>query len=194
MDECSGERWLPVVGWEGYYEVSDHGNVRSVDRTIVTSLGVVRRLRGVPLIATPGRDGRRTVKLSLRCAPITKVVHQLVLLAFLGPRPDPTMQGCHENGDHADDHLTNLRWDTASSNMLDKQRHGTDHQRNKLCCPLSHALSAPNLVAHRIANGHRVCLACSRARSNEQRATARGDTFDFKASADDHYARIMAVV
>ena len=40
------ERWLPIPGTDGYYEASSHGQIRSVDRTILRSDGVFKRLRG----------------------------------------------------------------------------------------------------------------------------------------------------
>lgn len=40
------ERWLPVVGAKGYYEVSSHGHVKSLDRTIICSNGKPRRGMG----------------------------------------------------------------------------------------------------------------------------------------------------
>lgn len=50
--------------------------------------------------------------------------HRLVLQAFVGPCPEG-MEACHNNGNPADNRLENLRWDTPSSNALDKVKHGT---------------------------------------------------------------------
>lgn len=46
------ERWLPVAGFEGYYEVSDHGRVRSVDRVVTFKYGV-HRLVATAFIPNP---------------------------------------------------------------------------------------------------------------------------------------------
>lgn len=51
-------------------------------------------------------------------------VHHLVLKAFVGPCPIGK-EACHGNGDHLDNDLGNLRWDTRRNNALDKNRHGT---------------------------------------------------------------------
>jgi hypothetical protein len=51
-------------------------------------------------------------------------VHQAVLLAFIGPRPEG-MQGCHGDGNPRNNRLDNLRWDTREANEMDKLRHGT---------------------------------------------------------------------
>ncbi len=53
-------------------------------------------------------------------------VPHLVLLAFMGPRP-VGMECCHNDGDYRNNALSNLRWDTHSSNERDKERHGTSN-------------------------------------------------------------------
>lgn len=54
-------------------------------------------------------------------------VNRLVLLAFVGPCPDG-MEGCHNDGNHRNNALSNLRWDTHISNEKDKKRHGTSNE------------------------------------------------------------------
>lgn len=51
-------------------------------------------------------------------------LHVLVLLAFAGPRP-AGMHCCHNDGNPANNHLSNLRYDTPAGNNADKLRHGT---------------------------------------------------------------------
>src|SRR5262245_33311629 len=51
-------------------------------------------------------------------------VHQLALEAFVGPRPEGC-ECCHNDGDHTNNALSNLRWDTAKANAADQARHGT---------------------------------------------------------------------
>src|SRR5215813_4747451 len=53
------------------------------------------------------------------------LVHTLVLLAFVGPRP-AGMQCCHRDGDRTNNRLENLRWGTWRDNYADQIRHGTD--------------------------------------------------------------------
>lgn len=54
----------------------------------------------------------------------TRMVHRLILEAFVGPCP-PGMEACHWNGNPTDNRLENLRWDTPQENTNDKYRHGT---------------------------------------------------------------------
>lgn len=112
------ERWLPVVGYDGRYEVSDMGRVRST-----------RGLFGPRLLQGTRRGGRyRRVCLTKDGKQRTPNVHGLVLTAFVGPRP-PSMQGCHYDGDFDNNRLTNLRWGTPSENTRDKLRHNRHDPR-----------------------------------------------------------------
>ena len=56
----------------------------------------------------------------------TRMVHQMILEAFVGPKP-PGMECCHENGVRTDNRIEKLRWDTRSNNQKDSVRHGTSY-------------------------------------------------------------------
>lgn len=68
--------------------------------------------------------GRYQVALHDGTGRVDRLVHHLVLEAFVGPCP-PGMEACHWDGDPSNNALSNLRWDTHQSNMDDKSRHGT---------------------------------------------------------------------
>lgn len=126
------ELWKSVVGWEGFYEVSSEGNVRSVDRsnTVINRFGdaEVRRQRGKLLKANPIKNGYLTVSLT-KPGGVRRYayVHHLVAEAFLGPKPEGA-EVCHNDGTRAHNHDTNLRYDTRSANALDRHDHGTMNQ------------------------------------------------------------------
>jgi NUMOD4 motif-containing protein/HNH endonuclease len=192
VDECSlvVERWLPVVGWIGHYEVSDLGRVRSLDRVLIDRLGRVRKYSGRVLRQTANRSDYRRVSLKAHGVRRESLVHHLVLNAFVGPMP-PGQMGCHGNGTPSDNRLSNLRWGTNSDNLRDAVRHGTHGMTKRTHCPRGHALTQPNLTQKRAAVGHRHCLACARARSDEHYARVCGRQLDLQATADQHYARVM---
>jgi hypothetical protein len=134
------ERWLPVVGYEGLYEVSDHGRVRSMDR--ICESGRLRRGR---LLACPidvKGAGYRFVNLSRNWKAKKSNVHVLVLEAFVGPRPSERHEACHKDGDRANAALQNLRWDTPEGNHADRLLHGTDCRGEKQ----GHAVLTAELV------------------------------------------------
>lgn len=115
------EHWLPIRGYEDSYEVSSHGRVRSLARRVrrgeswLTVKGrVLQSRRGEYARVNLKRGGKGT----------TRLVHQLVLEAFVGPRP-PGTECCHHDGDPRNNALENLRWDTRAGNMADARQHGT---------------------------------------------------------------------
>lgn len=185
------EQWRPIPGYEGHYEASDQGQVRSVSRVIVCRNGQRQRRAGrlIRPFITP--NGRRTVHLCRDAKSSPRTVYALILEAFVGPAPEGH-EACHANGDAKDDRLANLRWDTKSANTLDMVRHGTHHVARRTHCPRGHVLSEPNIVPSFWRLRHeRACLACWRAKCNRYEARKRGGDIDFVAAADRHYARIM---
>lgn len=156
------EEWRPVLGYEGQYEVSDHGRVRSLDREIEPYSGRgARSVKG--RILKPYRSPRNYFRIGLPIPNSRKQrwirVHVLVLSAFVGPRP-PGMQGCHNDGDYCNNHLANLRWDTPSSNIRDAIRHGTHSESRKTHCKRGHPFDDVNTyIAPR---GGRFCRECHR--------------------------------
>jgi hypothetical protein len=117
-----------------------------------------------------GRSGYLRVTL---CRPATKkavLVHHLVLIAFVGPRPEG-FDGCHNDGNPANNCLDNLRWDTPSGNMRDKRKHGTDHNLRKTHCPKGHPYAGANLG--RDSRG-RVCRKCRSEKEGARQKRLRG--------------------
>lgn len=164
----SNEEWRPIVGFEGRYEISDHGNVRSLDRYETLSNGHRRFHRGGPKAATLNPTGYRYVHLRRDAQGCKRFVHALVLEAFVGPRPAPGMHGCHNDGNPLNNHVANLRWDTPKGNVADKRIHGTNHELNKSQCPYGHRYEGDNIVW--TTKGHRQCRACA----NRHRIERRG--------------------
>jgi hypothetical protein len=190
QDTLVTERWLPVVGYEKSYEVSDRGRVRSVTRNVTLRNGQIRHYKGRVLRAGVCPSGHLLVYLRTVEKSAPRLVHRLVLETFVGLRP-PNMECCHGNGNPADNRLENLRWDTRSGNMFDTVRHGMHHQRNKKYCVRNHLLVLPNLVVRDYKSGRRSCLACQRAKGNVRSAVSRGEALDLRIEADRHYRNIM---
>ena len=125
------EQWRAVPGYEGFYEVSDHGRVRSLDRTIVTKAGVSKTLNGKVLKQTMGKRGYVSIMMSRNNGTRRRETQGLVAEAFLGPRPEG-YDVCHNDGNPSNNHVDNLRYDTRAGNMADRVQHGT-HARGDRC-------------------------------------------------------------
>lgn len=116
------EIWKPIQNFEGLYEVSNLGNVRSLNRIIETSTGP-RRYLGQTIYPESIKDkGYLQVTLAKAGKNTRRKIHQLVLEAFVGSRP-PGYDGCHNDGNMFNNVVTNLRWDTKSNNQYDYRRH-----------------------------------------------------------------------
>jgi hypothetical protein len=126
------EEWRAVVGFEGSYEVSNLGRVRSVDRIEIW----VRTIRGQQIIGerkfkgkllTPTAKAAGHMHLSLGRG--NRVyVHHLVLEAFVGPAP--ARHECLHWDDHPENNrLDNLRWGTRAENLADFERNYGRRQR-----------------------------------------------------------------
>jgi DNA-binding transcriptional regulator YiaG len=128
------ERWAPVKDFPEY-EVSNLGRVRSKARYTnrLTNTGTVQRLpvhekllKPVAVRRKGWADRLEYMRVTLcsldgRRRPVA--VHILVLESFVGPRPSG-LEGCHNDGNPANNRLYNLRWDTHKSNQEDMKDHG----------------------------------------------------------------------
>ena len=121
------EIWKDIPGWEGLYQVSDLGRVRSLMRMVYAGRGVYRKTRQT--ILNPGRNrvsGYLYVTLndesSARRA--TFNVHSLVATTFLGPRSEG-QEARHLDGNPTNASLRNLIYGSHVENMADCARHGT---------------------------------------------------------------------
>lgn len=174
------EDWRWVPGYEGKYEVSDQGNVRRYSKTTPP-----RNLK--PSVQV---GGYCRVTLSSENVKHSRLVHELVLTAFVGTCP-PGLEARHDNGKPADNRLSNLEWATRSVNTLDQVRHGTHHMARRTECPRGHLLQMPNLHEKRLREkGHRTCLSCMR---EAALAKTQGRPFDIRL-ADARYDALMKAV
>lgn len=126
-DAGVSEIWKAVPGFEGLYEVSDLGRVRSLDRTVIRrakSGPHPKRIKGKMLVLWKHPTGYRCVYLCKDGETFVMTVQKVVADTFLGPRPEGT-EVCHWDGDKTNNRLENLRYDTRKANREDSRRHDT---------------------------------------------------------------------
>ena len=118
------ETWKAIPGFEGNYEVSSLGSVRSLDRIVKRKDGVVVRFRGQVLKARTTDDGYLQVQLSRGDNPKTIKVHRLVAEIFI-PNPTELPEVNHKDEDKTNNSVSNLEWCSHGYNS----RYGTRGDR-----------------------------------------------------------------
>jgi hypothetical protein len=109
------EEWREVLGFEGLYQVSNFGRIRSI-KTGKIKEQTIHDNDNRPYLGL-WKNNKQKI-----CRP-----HKLVMEAFVGIRPQG-MECCHNDGNPQNNHLSNLRWDTAKNNQSDRVRHGTTNR------------------------------------------------------------------
>lgn len=119
------ESWLPIPGYEGLYDASTWGRIRSLDRYVVNKEGVARFLRG--RILRQNIHYYLQVSLYKNGKQRNHRVHALIALTFIGQRPDG-QQVLHGPLGKLVNTPENLCYGTPSENEMDKVRDGTDRR------------------------------------------------------------------
>lgn len=115
--------WKPVAGYEGYYEVSDAGDVRSIDR-IVKKWDGEKLSRGRVLAPSVNLQGYLFVELFRDGIGKPKTIHRIVAEAFI-PNPTNLPQINHRDEDKRNNRVENLEWCDGAYNI----RYGTNRER-----------------------------------------------------------------
>lgn len=152
----STEKWLPVVGYEGIYEVSDRGNVRSLDR--ISPSGACRK--GRVLKQSIDKTGYARVGL-FRNGRENFRVHRLVAASFHGPSDLPHVR--HLDSVKLNNVPSNLAWGTASENMHDNVVSKALYGMKNTHCPDGHEYTDDNTYFHPNSMRRR-CRICQAAR------------------------------
>jgi len=111
------EKWLPVVGFESCYEVSDYGRVRDLVLRKQVKVSCSPSTYGYPTCYLRGKGKRGQYR-----------VHKLVLEAFRGPRP-LRKECAHWDRDRSNNVLSNLRWATHAENHHDAIHQGVNGKK-----------------------------------------------------------------
>ena len=110
------EQWKPIPEWEELYEISNHGRVRNAE---------TRRIRA---LSRTTKKYQAITLTFLRERSKGYLIHRLVALVFIGPRPSTRHNVAHRDGDRSNNRVENLRWSTFHENEQDKIEHATFHK------------------------------------------------------------------
>lgn len=117
MDE---EVWKPIKGWEGLYEISSYGRVRSLDRLLKNNHAKYVR-KGRILEQSFCTSGYLFVLLQDKSHKKNYLVHRLVAQAFI-PNSNGKKEVIHISGDKTDNRAVNLKWATRSEKQIHRNR------------------------------------------------------------------------
>lgn len=111
------ETWKDITDYEGFYQVSSLGKVKSLDRYRTDKKGFSKFLPSVVLKLGRGTHGYLSCVICKDCKPKTKTVHRLVAIHFLD-KVDGKEFVNHIDGNKLNNHASNLEWVTSSENTI----------------------------------------------------------------------------
>ena len=110
------EVWKDVVGWEGIYQVSNMGRVKSLPRVFMKKDGKLQPVKGTILKQVKNKKGYLHVCLSVEGFCVHRSVHQLVAMAFVDNKNNYT-QINHRDENPANNRFDNLEWCSSKYNL-----------------------------------------------------------------------------
>jgi len=111
------EEWRDIQGFEGSYQVSNLGRVRSFDRVIMNNIGVHRIYKSRIMKYFLDKDGYENLTLNKLGKQYKRKVHRLVAAAFID-NPENKESVNHKDLNKKNNRLENLEWVTKSENMI----------------------------------------------------------------------------
>lgn len=103
------EVWKDIEGYEGYYQVSNHGRIRSLDRVIRSKYRSSQFIKGNIKNITPRKDGYKAIMLYKNNKGNRQYIHRLVAKAFI-PNPKGYEIINHIDENPSNNHYKNLEW------------------------------------------------------------------------------------
>lgn len=171
------EEWRDIRGYEGIYQVSNLGNVKSLPRTLPHSRFGTRTYKGKSRSLIPDKDGYRMVLLYKNGTCKGFRVHRLVADAFIGDCGEDFVV-MHLDDNTSNNCVSNLRIGTMKENLEDCFSKGRgkrgDYQKEKTHCPQGHEYVPNNVPESKKGWGRRECRSCANTRSMIWRQKKRG--------------------
>lgn len=117
MNKYENEVWKDIIGYEGYYQVSNMGRIKSLARNIYNKKGNFQRFKKETIKALKvNTDGYHAITLSVNCNDKTIGVHRLVAQAFI-PNPENLLEVNHLDCNRKNNNVENLEWCTHQENI-----------------------------------------------------------------------------
>jgi len=110
------EIWKPIKGYEGYYEISNRGRVKSLERDIWNGHNYYKS-KEIIMKPAPNSDGYPQIPLCMNGKSTSIAIHRLVAIAFI-PNPNNLPMVNHKDGDKTNNLPYNLEWCTNRDNII----------------------------------------------------------------------------
>lgn len=111
------EIWKDIKGFEGIYQISNKGNVRSLKREQLDNLGRLVHYQGKTLTPQPNSNGYLRIELKANGKKERRFIHRLVALHFIeNSNPDINTVVNHIDNDYKNNNAENLEWTTYKGN------------------------------------------------------------------------------
>lgn len=111
------ELWTAIDKFEGYYEISNHGRVRSIDRLVIFRNNKGKRFYKGKILKQKYHDGYAMVNLNINKDMKTLYVHHLVADHFV-PNPNNLPVRNHDDGVKSNNYYENIIWCTSAENNI----------------------------------------------------------------------------
>ena len=195
MATIDNEVWKDIPNYEGVYQVSNLGNVRSLPRVVVRRNGSPNFIHGKNMSPVMNEHGYLCTVLHNKTYKHWKI-HRLVATAFI-PNPENKRDVNHKNGIKTDNRVENLEWATRSENLFHKYRvlgyknvgcMGINNSRSKRVLQIKDGRVIAEYCgtneASRITGVHQgdICRCC-----NNKKPSAGGYKWAYKENYDDRH-------
>lgn len=131
MEDLENEFWVDIEGYEGYYQASNMGRIKSFGRTVIFG-DRTRHTKDRILKPSKRLDGYMVINLLLDGKREVFNVHRLIASIFI-PNPENKCDVDHKDGDKSNNKVENLRWTTRKEN-LDNRKHKRKGGIRKIKC------------------------------------------------------------
>lgn len=163
IEDIKGEEWRDIQGWDGFYQVSNLGRIKSFKRDY-NERGIKAKMKTIIRRQSNTTHKYLKVALIIKGATYTHKVHRLVAMAFI-PNPDNKPHINHKNSIKTDNRAVNLEWVTLQENNrhacdTEFARSGVQNIKSKLTTPKVKEIYLSDEYNGELAKKHNVSITC----------------------------------